>query len=104
MLQVEAMIIRNLHKKLPALPVLAMEFNLSLSTLKRHFRIVYGKNIYQYYQAKRMECGRHELENGQHSVNEIATNLGYIKINNFSKAFKKYFGVLPREVKNKSMA
>ena len=90
------------NEKLPNLESLASEFNLSLSTLKRHFRIVYGKNIYQYYQEKRMEWGKIQLEQGQSNVGEIATHLGFYKINNFSKAFKKYFGVLPRELKHKA--
>ncbi|MEO7522909.1 MAG: hypothetical protein ABIT58_02380, partial [Ferruginibacter sp.] len=49
MLKVEALIMQSINQKLPNIDLLASEFNLSLSTLKRHFRIVYGKNIYQYY-------------------------------------------------------
>lgn len=102
MIKVEEKIMQSLNQKLPNLDQLAAEFNLSLSTLKRHFRIVFGKNIYQYYQEKRMEWGKVQLEKGNSTIGEIATHLGFYKINNFSIAFKKYFGVLPRELKHKS--
>ncbi|MEO6671448.1 MAG: AraC family transcriptional regulator [Ferruginibacter sp.] len=102
MTKVEEKIMQSINQKLPNLDQLAVEFNLSLSTLKRHFRIVYGKNIYQYYQEKRMEWGKVQLEKGDTTIAEIATQLGFYKINNFSIAFKKYFGVLPRELKHKN--
>ncbi len=102
MIKVEEKIMHSLNQKLPNLDQLAAEFNLSLSTLKRHFRIVFGKNIYQYYQEKRMEWGKTQLEKGDCTIGEIATHLGFYKINNFSIAFKKYFGVLPRELKHKT--
>ncbi|MEO8768901.1 MAG: AraC family transcriptional regulator [Ferruginibacter sp.] len=102
MTKVEEKIMQSINQKLPNLDQLAIEFNLSLSTLKRHFRIVYGKNIYQYYQEKRMEWGKVQLEKGDTTISEIATQLGFYKINNFSIAFKKYFGVLPRELKHKN--
>lgn len=102
MLKVEERINHSINQKLPNLDQLAAEFNLSLSTLKRHFKIVYGKNIYQYYQEKRMEWGKAQLEKGNTTIGEIATHLGFYKINNFSIAFKKYFGVLPRELKHKN--
>lgn len=102
MVRVEEKIVQSINQKLPNLDQLATEFNLSLSTLKRHFKIVYGKNIYQYYQEKRMEWGKAQLEKGNTTIGEIATQLGFYKINNFSIAFKKYFGVLPRELKHKS--
>jgi AraC-like DNA-binding protein len=102
MIKVEERIMQSINQKLPNLDQLAIEFNLSLSTLKRHFRIVYGKNIYQYYQEKRMEWGKTQLEKGNTTIGEIATQLGFYKINNFSIAFKKYFGVLPRELKHKN--
>ena len=102
MIKVEERIMQSINQKLPNIDQLASEFNLSLSTLKRHFRIVYGKNIYQYYQEKRMEWGKAQLEKGNNTIGEIATQLGFYKVNNFSIAFKKYFGVLPRELKHKS--
>jgi AraC-like DNA-binding protein len=102
MVKVQERIDQSVCQKLPNLDQLATEFNLSLSTLKRHFKIVYGKNIYQYYQEKRMEWGKAQLEKGNTTIGEIATHLGFYKINNFSIAFKKYFGVLPRELKHKS--
>jgi AraC-like DNA-binding protein len=84
---------------MPCQAQLAAEFNLSTSTLKRHFRKVYGKNAYIYYQEKRLAVGRKMLENEHKTISEVAFILGYNKTNSFSKAFRKYFGFLPRELK-----
>jgi AraC-like DNA-binding protein len=102
MIKVEERLMSCLQMSLPCQEALAKEFNISVSTLKRHFRIVFGKNIYEYYQGKRMQWGKAEIEKGHSNVNEIATKLGFIKVNNFSKAFKKQFNVLPREIKHKN--
>jgi AraC-like DNA-binding protein len=39
------------------------------------------------------------LENEHKTISEVAFILGYNKTNSFSKAFRKYFGFLPRELK-----
>lgn len=100
--KVEERIMNCLNTALPCQEALASEFNMSVSTLKRHFRIVFGKNIYEYYQEKRMHWGKMEIEKGHYNINEIAYKLGFKKVNNFSKAFKKQFDILPRDIKHHS--
>jgi AraC-like DNA-binding protein len=102
-IKIEDRIMKSINRKLPNIEKLATEFNLSVSTMKRHFRIVFGKSIYQYYQEKRMEWGKTELEKGQRNITMIATSLGFYKINNFSKAFKKQYGILPSKLKAQQM-
>jgi AraC-like DNA-binding protein len=99
MIMVENRLRQCIESKMPCQHQLAAEFNLSTSTLKRHFRKVYGKNAYIYYQEKRLALGRKMLENEHKTINEVALTLGYNKTNSFSKAFRKYFGFLPRELK-----
>lgn len=70
---------------------------MSESTLRRHFKIVFGKNIYEYYQGKRMGWAKNELQKGELTITELALKLGFRKPNNFTKAFKKEFKVLPNE-------
>lgn len=102
-LKVERKISNSLTKPLPPLQQVAKEFNLSPSTLQRHFKMVFGKNIFEYYQEKRMLWGRREIENGNKSISQVAYELGFIKVNNFSKAFRKQFNLLPRELKLKNI-
>lgn len=99
MTKVESRLRQCIESSMPCQHQLAAEFNLSTSTLKRHFRKVYGKNTFVYYQEKRLAVGRTMLENEHKSISEVAYTLGYTKTNSFSKAFKKYFGFLPRELK-----
>ena len=42
------------------------------------------------------------LTTGKYSVKQVGVNIGFSNLSNFAKAFKKEFGVLPKEVlKNK---
>lgn len=101
MIKVEKRIMECLTCSLPTQKELAAACNMSVSTLKRHFKIVFGKNIYGYYQEKRMLWGLKQILNSNKNINEVARELGFMKVNNFSKAFKKQFHYLPRDLKCK---
>ena len=47
--KVEQRLKQFLLTTMPGIAQLSSEFNMSPSTLQRHFKIVYGKNIYHYY-------------------------------------------------------
>lgn len=98
MQKVELRLSNFYNKPFPNLRQLCKEFNMSAATLKRHFKIVYGKSIRQYYLEKKLALGKEMIERQNKSVSEIAYMLGYNKINSFSKVFKKYYGILPREI------
>jgi len=83
---------------MPSIAELSAEFNMSPSTLQRHFKIVYRKNIYQYYLEQKLAIGKDLIASKKKTISEVAYMLGYNKINSFSKAFKKYFGMLPKDV------
>lgn len=98
MTEVEKTISEYYEKQMPNISELAAQFNMSSATLKRHFKIVYGKSIYQYYLEKKMAVGKDLICMNHKSVSEVAYMLGYNKINSFSRVFKKCYGVLPREM------
>jgi AraC-like DNA-binding protein len=99
MVKVEHRISEYLTANLPMIKDLSKEFNMSDSNLKRHFRIVYGKNIYEYYLEKKMTLAKEMLLNEGGNVSIVAYALGYQKVSSFSKAFKKIHGVLPSNFK-----
>ena len=103
--KVEQRLQQYLLTSMPSIAQLSAEFNMSPSTLQRHFKIVYGKNIYQYYLEQKLAIGKELITSKKKSISEVAYMLGYNKINSFSKVFKKYFGVLPKDVNalNKKM-
>jgi AraC-like DNA-binding protein len=97
-IQVEQRLKQFLLTTMPSIAQLSLEFNMSPSTLQRHFKIVYGKNIYHYYLEQKLAIGKEMITSKKRSISEVAYMLGYHKINSFSKVFKKYFGVLPKDI------
>lgn len=98
MVKVEQRLQQFLLTTMPNIADLSAEFNMSPSTLQRHFKMVYGKNIYQYYLEQKLAIGRELIASKKKTISEVAYMLGYNKINSFSKVFKKYFGMLPKDV------
>lgn len=86
-----------LTDKLPNLDDIAVRFSMSTSTLKRHFKAVFGKNVYEYYLGKKMELAVHLLRHEKISVTEAAYRLGYEKVSSFSHAFKEHFNTSPKD-------
>ena len=73
--------------------------NMSLSTFKRHFIAEYNVTPGKWLQKKRLEKAKEILEEGVLNASQVYPNLGYNNLSNFSTAFKKQFGISPKEVK-----
>lgn len=97
--QVEQRLVQSLQDMLPSQKQLAKEFALSESTLKRHFKAIYGKTMYEYYLEKKMDLAKCLLQEKRISVSETAYRLGYEKVSAFIIMFKKYHKVLPGSLK-----
>jgi AraC-like DNA-binding protein len=102
MKEVEFFLKEHLEKKLPDIQVIARHMALSVSTLKRHFKIVFDKNIYAFYLELKMEHAKHLLIDRHLSVNEVANLLDYEKVSCFIDMFKKHYGICPGETRRKS--
>ncbi|MBM2769230.1 helix-turn-helix transcriptional regulator [Burkholderia anthina] len=79
----------------PTIEQLARETGLNQLKIKRGFKAMFGSSVYALFQRERMEQARHLLQ--RHSVTETASMLGYSNLSHFSAAFRKQFGLLPRE-------
>ena len=97
--QVEQRLVHSLEDMLPSQKQLAKEFALSESTLKRHFKAIYGKTMYEYYLEKKMELAKWLLQEKKASVSETAYMLGYEKVSAFITIFKKFHKILPGSLK-----
>lgn len=84
-----------LKSNLPDLIIFAREYNMSLSSLKRHFKNVHGKPIYEYYLEQKMMLARNIIQDTRRSVAQVAYELGYEDPNCLIKSFKKVYGVPP---------
>ncbi len=94
--------VRNIERVLtkdlecaPPLKALSKIAHMSPTKLKKLFKDMYGKPIYQYYQHYRMQKAREMLLTRTFSVNDVATTLGFASVGSFSNAFKKKFNNLP---------
>jgi len=79
----------------PPLSVLSKMAYMSPSKLKKLFKDMYGKPVYQYYQFYRMQKAREMLLSKSYSVSDVALSLGFSGAGSFSNAFKKEFNALP---------
>lgn len=94
-------ILEGTPKKFPTVARLAREIGMSESQLQKKFKLVFGKNLYQYHLMLKLELARRLLESKKHSIREIGTILGYTHLGHFSGAFKKHFGCTPKEFLNR---
>lgn len=99
-------LVANLHKKyitnfclkMPSIESLAKEVGFSASKLKKMFRDIYGKSIYQSYMEIRLANALKMLEEG-YNVKSVASQVGYTQPIKFIKAFQRQYGVTPGKVK-----
>jgi AraC-like DNA-binding protein len=83
--------------EVPPLAQLASELKLSPWKLNRGFKAVHGMTASQYVVELRMQRARELLNEDQLSIQDIAIEVGYDYLTNFSKAFKQHSGLSPRD-------
>jgi AraC-like DNA-binding protein len=98
--EVEAILSEENLKKFPSVEELSRVALMSGTKLKMHFKEVYGMKLYEFYNYNRLCKARQSIESGEATVKEAAHRIGYSNISNFSKAFKKEFGMLPSQIKS----
>jgi AraC-like DNA-binding protein len=84
----------------PTIPQLARMVGMNQTKLKAAFKQLLNVTIYEYVLQRRMEVAAQMLVEAELSVAEIAYRVGYDYPANFSCAFKRYYGRLPRDWKH----
>lgn len=77
----------------------ARETGMSVSALQRLFHAAYGNSVLDFARARRLQRAREALTAGRMTVTEAALAAGYSSPANFATAFKRRFGISPKEVK-----
>lgn len=95
----ENILLSYIHKSPPRMGTIAKMVALSETTLKRYFKIIYGKSIYEYYLNKKMDMARTLLVQNPFTVNETAERMGYEKVSHFIEIFKKHHGCSPGSIR-----
>jgi len=87
------------YAQAPTQRTLAEEVGMSESKLRQSFKAYFSVTIYDYLTRIRMEKARSLLLDEGRSIAETAAATGYNHQQNFSVAFKKYFGIAPSDIK-----
>lgn len=66
--------------------------------LQEQFRATYGTTIFDYLRKRRLQTARNALETQGISVSQAAWLAGYSSPANFATAFKRCFGISPKQV------
>jgi YesN/AraC family two-component response regulator len=90
----------NLQEPL-SLNFLAEKFNVNPSNLSTQFRQEKGTTLTGYINTKRMEHAASLLRGSGYYIQEVAKHCGFLDICYFSRLFKRYHGLSPREFRKK---
>ncbi|MBW8685683.1 helix-turn-helix domain-containing protein [Chitinophaga rhizophila] len=76
---------------------LAFLCNMSLSTFKRRFAVIYGKSPNKWLLEKRLEQAVKMLIQSDRKASEIYYELGYENLSSFIQSFKRQYGLTPKQ-------
>lgn len=76
---------------------LAKEAGISLSKLSRDFKEITGMSVHSFVIEQRLEHAAYLLAGNRLNVTQTAALCGYSNMSHFSSAFKKKYGVLPKD-------
>lgn len=96
---VERILTQSDLDKFPSIESLSRMAMMSSTKLKTKFKEVYGMKLYEYYNRHRLLKAKEMITIGKSSVKDAAYSIGFSNLSNFSRAFKKEFGVLPGQIK-----
>lgn len=91
---VKAYMDQNYHLDL-SVETISEQVNLHHAYLSRMFKQEVGKTLLEYLTVKRLEASKVLLRETDHTITEIAANIGYNNANSFIRFFKRYEGLTP---------
>ncbi|GGF49263.1 AraC family transcriptional regulator [Azorhizobium oxalatiphilum] len=80
---------------------LARDVGMSVSTLQRRFRAVFGVTVFEHVRQRKLELAREALASQGLSVAQAAYLAGYTSSANFATAFKRAFGMSPKAARQR---
>lgn len=92
---VQQYVIQHPHIHECSMESLSRQFNISMSLLKTHFKKQYSISLGEFVQHQCINKARELLLSGVAPVQDIAFQLGYTDVSNFSRAFRNHMGYSP---------
>lgn len=81
----------------PSLDELSKKVGLNTKKLKMGFKDFYGMPVFTFLFNYKMEHAKKLLSQNENNVNEVAMQVGYSTSSHFIVAFKKKFGITPKQ-------
>jgi len=97
--EIEFILSEKQLEKFPSIKELSRVALMSSTKLKKRFKDVYGMKLYEFYNFNRLTKAKQWIETGETNIKGAAYKIGFSNLSNFSKAFKKEFGLLPSQLK-----
>lgn len=84
----------------PTLADLSRRVGLNRTTFCKAFKDIFGLTVFEFCQEHRMNRARELLQDRNLSISQVAAEVGYEHATNFTAAFKKHFGFLPKGIRS----
>lgn len=84
-----------------SLDEIARRAGVNANTLQRQFRTVYGTTVFDYLRDCRLQRARQALERDGLTVGQAAMVAGYTSAANFATAYKRRFGLSPKQARGR---
>lgn len=88
----------HFHDEIP-LTKIARDLAMSVASLQRVYKAAYGKTVNEAVRDRRLAAAREAIQKNGLTVGQAAYLAGYADPANFSKAFKRRFGISPSAAK-----
>ena len=92
-------ILATRFQPVPTIRKLARELGINESKLKRGFKTLFGKTIFEFGHESRMQHAMRLLRDQHVRIGLVAEAVGYTHQTTFASAFKKHFGYRPKEIR-----
>jgi AraC-like DNA-binding protein len=81
----------------PDIAALAKEAGMSEPKMRKLFKQTFGKGVFEYYQAGRMQRAAQLLREKRLTVSEVGYQLGFSNLSHFSRVFEQHMGLKPKK-------
>jgi AraC-like DNA-binding protein len=92
-------ILASRFKPVPTIRCIARELGINESKLKRGFKTLFGKTVFEYGHECRMQHALQLLRDQHLRIALVAEASGYMHQTTFASAFKQHFGYRPKEIR-----
>ncbi|WP_249384123.1 AraC family transcriptional regulator [Chitinivorax sp. B] len=82
---------------------IAQRMSMHTTTMQRHFRAIYGSTIGDFVRENCLQRARLALEGDAISIKQVAAMAGYSSAANFATAYKRRFGLTPKQARRNGL-